>query len=47
MHALRLHRLQPYAAAIASGEAQINQCPPGGKATIEALAQLLERPVLP
>ena len=21
----------PYAAAIASGEAQINQCPPGGK----------------
>jgi Na+-translocating ferredoxin:NAD+ oxidoreductase subunit B len=37
----------PYAAAIAGGEAAINQCPPGGKATIEALAQLLERPVLP
>jgi electron transport complex protein RnfB len=36
----------PYAAAIAAGEAQINQCPPGGEATIEALAQLLERPVL-
>jgi len=37
----------PYAAAIARGEAEINQCPPGGKATIEALAQLLQRPVLP
>jgi Na+-translocating ferredoxin:NAD+ oxidoreductase subunit B len=36
----------PYAAAVANGEAQINQCPPGGSATIEALAQLLERPVL-
>ncbi len=35
---------QPYAAAIASGEAQINQCPPGGSATILALAELLERP---
>src|ERR1700693_5559276 len=36
----------PYAAAIAAGEAQINQCPPGGKATIDALAQLLGRPTL-
>jgi electron transport complex protein RnfB len=36
----------PYAAAVAAGEAQINQCPPGGKATIHALAQLLNRPVL-
>jgi Na+-translocating ferredoxin:NAD+ oxidoreductase subunit B len=35
----------PYAAAIASGEAPINQCPPGGKATIQALAELLGRPV--
>jgi electron transport complex protein RnfB len=35
----------PYAAAIASGEAQINQCPPGGAATIHALARLLNRPV--
>jgi electron transport complex protein RnfB len=35
----------PYAAAIASGEAQINQCPPGGKATIQALAELLDQPV--
>ena len=30
----------PYAAAIVSGEAQINQCPPGGQATIDALARL-------
>jgi Na+-translocating ferredoxin:NAD+ oxidoreductase subunit B len=37
----------PYAAAIAAEEAQINQCPPGGSATILALARLLERPVLP
>ena len=37
----------PYAAAIANGEAQINQCPPGGAATIDALAQLLNRPALP
>jgi electron transport complex protein RnfB len=37
----------PYAAAIAAGEAAINQCPPGGAATIAALAALLERPVLP
>jgi electron transport complex protein RnfB len=35
----------PYAVAIASGEAQINQCPPGGKATIQALAELLGQPV--
>jgi Na+-translocating ferredoxin:NAD+ oxidoreductase subunit B len=37
----------PYAAAVASGEAQINQCPPGGRAAIAALAELLGRPVLP
>jgi electron transport complex protein RnfB len=37
---------KPYAAAIAQGTAQINQCPPGGAATIAALAALLERPVL-
>jgi electron transport complex protein RnfB len=36
---------KPYAAAIASGEAQINQCPPGGDSTILALAELLGRPV--
>jgi Na+-translocating ferredoxin:NAD+ oxidoreductase subunit B len=37
---------KPYAAAIASGEAEINQCPPGGSAAIAALAELLGRPVL-
>jgi Na+-translocating ferredoxin:NAD+ oxidoreductase subunit B len=37
---------KPYAAAIAAGEAEINQCPPGGQATIEALARLLQRPIL-
>jgi Na+-translocating ferredoxin:NAD+ oxidoreductase subunit B len=38
---------KPYAAAIAGGEAEINQCPPGGSATIAALAKLLGRPVQP
>ena len=37
----------PYAAAIVRGEAQINQCPPGGAATIHALAELLGREFLP
>ena len=37
----------PYAAAIASGEAQINQCPPGGSETIRALGALLGREFLP
>jgi electron transport complex protein RnfB len=31
----------PYAEAIASGEADINQCPPGGEEGIRALADLL------
>lgn len=34
---------RPYAEAIASGEADINQCPPGGDAGIRALADLLGR----
>ncbi len=34
---------RPYAEAIASGEADINQCPPGGEATIQSLADLLGR----
>ena len=38
---------QPYAAAIAAGAAEINQCPPGGAATIAALAALTGRPPLP
>lgn len=33
---------KPYAEAMASGEA-INRCPPGGQATINALAELLDR----
>jgi len=41
------HGCRPYAEAIARGEAQINQCPPGGDAGIEKLAALLRRPVLP
>ena len=31
-------RCRDYAAAIASGEAGINQCPPGGDVTIQALS---------
>jgi len=38
---------RPYAEAIASGEADINQCPPGGEAGIRALADLLGREVKP
>ena len=38
---------RPYAEAIAGGEAQINQCPPGGAAGIARLAGLLHRPQLP
>ena len=34
---------RPYATALASGEADINQCPPGGDATATALANLLGR----
>jgi electron transport complex protein RnfB len=36
----------PYAEAIVAGEA-INRCPPGGDRTIERLAELLHRPVVP
>ncbi len=32
---------RPYAEAIAKGEADINQCPPGGEAVINELADLL------
>jgi len=38
---------RPYAEAIAKGEAPINQCPPGGEATIIELADLLDVEVLP
>ena len=37
----------PYAEALASGEAAINRCPPGGSDTIQRLATLLGTPVLP
>ena|GEM_PF-17168 len=38
---------KPYAVAIASGEADINQCPPGGDAGVRALANLLGRAYKP
>jgi electron transport complex protein RnfB len=38
---------RPYAEAIASGEAPINQCPPGGEAGVRALADLLGVEPLP
>ncbi|WP_146909969.1 electron transport complex subunit RsxB [Arenimonas daejeonensis] len=34
---------KPYAKAIAAGEADIDQCPPGGEAGVRALAELLGR----
>lgn len=34
---------RPYAEAVASGDADINQCPPGGQAGVDALAALLGR----
>ncbi len=41
------HGCRPYAEAIVRGEAEINQCPPGGAAGIAKLAELLQRPLLP
>lgn len=41
------HGCRPYAEAVAAGEADINQCPPGGQAGIDNLATLLERPSKP
>ncbi|WP_019626544.1 electron transport complex subunit RsxB [Thioalkalivibrio sp. ALJT] len=38
---------RPYAEAIAAGEADINRCPPGGQATVQALADLLDREPTP
>jgi electron transport complex protein RnfB len=37
----------PYARAVASGEALINRCPPGGRQTIDRLADLTGQPALP
>jgi electron transport complex protein RnfB len=36
-----------YAQALAEGTTDLNRCPPGGEPTIQALAELLRRPVLP
>ena len=38
---------KPYAAAIAKGEAEINQCPPGGEEGIHKLADLLGKEFKP
>jgi len=38
---------RPYAEAILLGAAEINQCAPGGEATIRALSRLLDRRALP
>ena len=38
---------RPYAEAIAAGAVDIDRCPPGGSATLEALAALLARPAPP
>jgi electron transport complex protein RnfB len=38
---------RPYAEAIAEGNVDINRCPPGGEATIQALASLLEVDIKP
>jgi electron transport complex protein RnfB len=35
---------RPYAVAIARGEADLDRCPPGGAATAQAIARLLDRP---
>ena len=36
-----------YAEAIAAGQANINQCPPGGQTGVERLAHITHRPALP
>jgi H+/Na+-translocating ferredoxin:NAD+ oxidoreductase subunit B len=41
------HGCRPYAEAIVRGEAEINQCPPGGTAGIAKLADLLGRAPIP
>lgn len=38
---------RPYAEAVASGDADINQCPPGGQKGIDALATLLDVKPIP
>jgi electron transport complex protein RnfB len=38
---------RPYAEAVAAGAADINRCPPGGEATLAALARLTARAAMP
>ncbi len=38
---------RPYAAAMASGQARVDRCPPGGDAGARALARILDVPPLP
>src|SRR5215470_16266958 len=38
---------RPYAEAIATGRAEINQCPPGGAAGIAKLSRVTGKPALP
>ncbi len=38
---------KPYAEAIAAGQANINQCPPGGDTGIRKLAEITGKPYLP
>ena len=40
-------RCHDYAVALADGEADINQCPPGGDVTVKGLAALLDKPAKP
>jgi electron transport complex protein RnfB len=42
----RYDSCRAYADAVAAGDAPINRCPPGGDATVAALANLLGTPVL-
>jgi electron transport complex protein RnfB len=37
---------KPYAQAIASGDANYNQCPPGGQKGVEILANILHKPII-
>lgn len=37
---------RPYAEAVAEGQANYNQCPPGGQEGVARLAQLLGKPVV-
>ena len=41
------HGCRPYAEAIATGEAPMNRCPPGGALGIARLAALLDQPPIP